>query len=393
MGFCSFNHFWERARSLGDDHSLWDYDLNYLFCEANGFNKLSTQNPIYDVPYAYHFDSNLYGQYLRKVSERAGVVRTEGVIDDVSRNTDSGYVEALHLKSGKVVKGDLFIDCTGGRGLLARETLGVSYESWSDLLPANRAVAVQTEREGALTPYTRSIAHPVGWQWQIPLSERVGNGMVYSDHYISDDEATHNLLQNLPGKCIKDPRVIKFQTGRLSRQWTNNVVAVGLSSGFLEPLESTSIHLIQSAVVRLFKLFPREEISSALVDNFNRESKEEFETIRDFIILHYVVNERSDSRFWVDMRNLKIPERLREKIRLYRETGVLQQDPLDIFRDSSWLQVMMGQGIRVKSYHPLADKMNKEEFLKTMSQLRKAKREPLRQLMSHEVFLKKYLCG
>lgn len=393
MGFCSFNHFWERAKSLGDDHSLWDYDLNYLFCERNGFNKLPTQNPVYEVPYAYHFDSNLYGQYLRKVSEKAGVIRTEGVIDHVSKDPDSGYIEALHLEGGRVVKGDLFIDCTGIRGLLIQKALGVSYEDWSDLLPANSAVAVQTEREGDLVPYTRSIAHSAGWQWQIPLSERVGNGMVYSDHYISDDEASHNLMQNLPGKCIADPRVIKFQTGRLSQQWAKNVIAVGLSSGFLEPLESTSIHLIQSAVVRLFKLFPHEEISPILVDNFNRESKEEYETVRDFIVLHYFLNERNDSRFWVDMRNLTIPDRLRDKIRLYRETGIIQQDALDIFRDSSWLQVMMGQGVGVQSYHPLADKTSDDEFLETMAKLRKAKCQPLHQLKSHEAFLKSYLSG
>ncbi len=391
MGFCNFNHFWQRAKALGDQHSIWDYDINYLFCQQNGFNQINTQNPLYEVPYAYHFDSALYGQYMRKLAEQAGVVRTEGIIDHVAQDPATGYITSLTLQSGQVIEGDLFVDCTGIRKLLIQKTLGVAYEDWSDLLPANSAIAVQTDRLETLVPYTRSIAHAKGWQWQIPLTHRNGNGIVYSDKYMSDDEARNTLLKNLPAKTVNEPRQIKFQTGRTTEQWSKNVIAIGLSSGFLEPLESTSIHLIQSAVVRLMKLFPQQGIDPAAVEAFNRESKTEYETIRDFIILHYYVNERDDSDFWRDMRHLDIPDRLRHKIDLFTQTGVIFNEEHDIFRDSSWLQVMMGQGLQARDYHPAANAMPDQAFLQRMAQLRQVKREPLSQCMPHEAFLQKFL--
>lgn len=391
MGFCNFNHFWQRAKALGDTHSIWDYDINYLFCEQNGFNQINTQNPLYQVPYAYHFDSSLYGRYMRKLAENAGVVRTEGIIDHVAQDPHSGFITSLTLQSGQVVEGDMFIDCTGIRALLIQKTLGVAYENWSDLLPANSAIAVQTDRHETLVPYTRSIAHAKGWQWQIPLTHRNGNGIVFSDKYMSDDEARATLLANLTAKTVNEPRVIKFTTGRTTQQWCKNVVAVGLSSGFLEPLESTSIHLIQSAVVRLMKLFPQQAIEQSAIDAFNAESKTEYETIRDFIILHYYVNERDDSDFWRDMRALNIPDRLRHKIDLFKQTGVISNEEHDIFRDSSWLQVMMGQGLMPADYHPAANAMPDKDFLQRMAQLRQAKREPLSQCVPHETFLQKFL--
>jgi tryptophan halogenase len=391
MGFCSFNHFWQRAKALGDNHSLWDYDINYLFCQQNGFNQINTQNPLYEVPYAYHFDSARYGQYMRTLAEKTGVVRTEGIIEHVAQDPHTGYVTSLTLASGQVIEGDMFVDCTGIRKLLIQKTLGVAYEDWSDLLPANSAIAVQTDRLETLVPYTRSIAHAKGWQWQIPLTHRNGNGIVYSDNYMSDDEARDILLKNLPAETVNEPRQIKFQTGRTTQQWCKNVVAIGLSSGFLEPLESTSIHLIQSAVVRLMKLFPQQAIDDAAVDAYNRESKMEYETIRDFIVLHYFVNQRDDSDFWRDMRHLSIPDRLRHKIDLYTQTGVIFNEEHDIFRDSSWLQVMMGQGLQANDYHPAANAMPDDAFMQRMAQLRAAKREPLSQLMPHETFLQKFL--
>jgi tryptophan 7-halogenase len=391
MGFCSFNHFWQRAKALGDKHSIWDYDINYLFCERNGFNQINTQNPLYEVPYAYHFDSSLYGRYMRKLAEKAGVVRTEGIIEHVSQDPHSGYIKSLTLQSGQVVQGDMFIDCTGIRKLLIQQTLGVAYEDWSHLLPANSAVAVQTDRLETLVPYTRSIAHAKGWQWQIPLTHRNGNGIVFSDQYMSVDEARETLLKNLTAKTVNEPRVIKFTTGRTTQPWHKNVVAIGLSSGFLEPLESTSIHLIQSAIVRLMKLFPQRGIDPAAVDAYNRESKIEYETIRDFIVLHYHVNERDDSEFWRDMRHLAIPERLQHKIDLFKQTGVIFNEEHDIFRDSSWLQVMMGQGLEPLDYHPAANAMPDQAFLQRMAQLRNAKREPLIQCVPHETFLEKFL--
>ncbi len=239
-------------------------------------------------------------------------------------------------------------------------------------------------------PYTRSIAHKAGWQWRIPLTHRNGNGLVYSSHHLSDDEATTILLSNLDSTALAEPKPIKFKTGRTLQQWNKNVIAVGLSSGFLEPLESTSIHLIQSAIVRLLKHFPNAGISQTQVDEYNRDSKHEYETVRDFIILHYHLNERDDSEFWRYLRNMPIPERLAHKIALFQETGAIMNDPGDIFLDSSWLQVMMGQGIMPRDYHPTADIPGAEQLQSMLARIASAKRQPLTQLPSHDEFLHQY---
>ncbi len=390
LGVTNFQHYWLRAKELGLAESLWDFDLNYLCCEQGKFNKIKTPNPVYDMPYAYHFDSALYGKYLRKLAEQAGVVRTEGLIEHVRQNPETGFVQALQLKDGREIAGDLFIDCTGLRGLLIRKTLGVAYEHWDHYLPANSALAVPTERFEQTLPYTRSIAHKAGWQWRIPLTHRNGNGIVYSSNYLSDDQAYQTLMNNLDSKALAEPKKINFETGRTTEQWHKNVVAVGLASGFLEPLESTSIHLIQSAIVRLMKMFPNRGISEAQVKAYNAESKDEFETIRDFIILHYHVNQRDDSDFWRDMRQMAIPHRLEQKLALFKETAAIFNDANDIFRDSSWLQVMLGQGIVPTDYHAAARSYPKELLLEMMQNIRKAKQQPLQKLTGHDQFLDLY---
>jgi tryptophan halogenase len=390
LGVANFQHYWLRAKELGLTESLWDFDLNYLCCEQGKFNKIKTPNPVYDMPYAYHFDSALYGKYLRKLSEQAGVVRTEGLIEHIKQDAETGFIQALQLKDGREVKGDLFIDCTGLRGLLIRKTLGVAYESWDHYLPANSALAVPTERFEQTLPYTRSIAHSAGWQWRIPLTHRNGNGIVYSSHYLSDDQAYQTLMNNLDSKALAEPKKISFETGRTTEQWHKNVVAIGLSSGFLEPLESTSIHLIQSGIVRLMKMFPNQGINEAQVNAYNAESKEEFETIRDFIILHYHVNQRTDSDFWRDMRQMAIPHRLEQKIALFKQTGAIFNDANDIFRDSSWLQVMLGQGLQPQDYHPAARNYGRDDLLQMMQKIRSAKQQPLDKLTSHDEFLALY---
>ncbi|MCB1644480.1 MAG: tryptophan 7-halogenase [Pseudomonadales bacterium] len=392
MGFCTFQHYVTRSQRLGEASDLWEYDLNYLCCVEGKFNKINTQNPFFEVPYAYHFDSALYGQYLRKLAEKSGVRRTEGIIKDILINSENGYIEELQLDNGQKVQGDLFVDCTGLRRLLIGDKLGVGFEDWTHWIPSNSAIAVQTEGSGDLVPYTRSIAHAAGWQWQIPLTHRTGNGIVYSTDHLSDDEAMNTLMTNLPGQPINEPRPIRFRTGRVVDQWHKNVVAIGLSSGFLEPLESTSIHLIQSAAVRLMKLFPNEGIRQATVDRFNEESREEYETVRDFIILHYHVNER-DEPYWQTLRHMPIPERLQHKIDLYRETGSIFNDSLDIFRDSSWLQVMAGQGIEAADYHPAADAIAADELLRSLARMRNAKREPMASMLPHREFLERYLAS
>lgn len=390
IGFSAFQHYWLRAQKQGLNTPIWDYDLNYLCCEAGVFGKFDGKDPLYQVPYAYHFDSALYGRYLRKLSEAEGVVRTEGKIREVRLNADSSFVEALLMENGSEIQGDLFIDCSGMRGLLTQGALQTGYEDWSHWLPCDRALAVPSERFEKTLPYTRSIAHKAGWQWRIPLTHRNGNGLVYSSHHLSDDEATTILLSNLDSTALAEPKPIKFKTGRTLQQWNKNVVAVGLSSGFLEPLESTSIHLIQSAIVRLLKHFPNAGISQTQVDEYNRDSKHEYETVRDFIILHYHLNERDDSEFWRYLRNMPIPERLAHKIALFKETGAIMNDPGDIFLDSSWLQVMMGQGIMPRDYHPTADIPGAEQLQSMLARIASAKRQPLTQLPSHDEFLHQY---
>ena len=290
QAFCNFHHFWTRAQQAGHKSNLWDYDLNYLCAEAGKFAKLQVDDPMWELHYAYHFDASLYGAFLRKYSEKRGVKRTEGMIDQVNINPESGHVESLALRDGQLITGDFFIDCSGIRGLLIHKTLNTGYEDWSHWLPCDRAMAVPTERFKETLPFTRAIAHSAGWQWRIPLQHRNGNGLVYSSNHYSDDEAASILMGNLESKAIGDPKIIPFRTGRTRKQWNRNVVAVGLSSGFLEPLESTSIYLIQSAIVRLTHLFPHAGVTDELVEEYNRQSKIEYELIRDFIILHYYLN-------------------------------------------------------------------------------------------------------
>ncbi len=391
IGFCNFQHYWLKAKADGLTHSLWDFDFNYLCCLAGKFNKMQTQHPLHELNYAYHFDSALYAKLLRQKAQATGVTRLEGIIEHVKCDAFSGHITELVLQDGQVISGDLFIDCTGLKSLLLQQTLGVKFESWQRWLPANRAIAVPTERAPHTLPYTCSIAHKVGWQWRIPLTHRNGNGLVYSSDYLSDDEAWQQLSSNLDSNTLAEPRKIRFETGKTAKQWHKNVVAIGLSSGFLEPLESTSIHLIQAALVRLLKLFPHNGISEQAIQNYNQETATEIETIRDFIILHYYLNERDDSPFWRDMQNLPIPERLQHKIALFRHTGHITNDPLDIFRDASWLEVMLGQGVMPTDYHPAANAMPKAQLAQILEQLHAAKRQPLAHMLSHDAFLARYL--
>lgn len=388
IAFCSFHHYWIRAHKLGYTSSLWDYDLNYLCATANKFAPINAQDPVLDIPYAYHFDATLYAGFLRKFSENLGVVRTEGLIEQVAINPDSGYVESLTLKSGKKIAGDLFIDCSGMRGLLIQQKLNTGFEDWGHWLPCDRAVAMPSQRLEQTLPYTRSIAHSAGWQWRIPLQHRNGNGLVYSSNHYSQDEALNILTKNLDTEALGDPNFISFRAGRRLKQWNRNVVSVGLASGFLEPLESTSIHLIQSALVRLLKLFPNAEISPRHIDEYNRQSRVEIEQIRDFIILHYHVNERNDSQFWRDLRNMAIPDSLAHKIELFKATGNIFREQEDLFLESSWLQVMHGQGIMPRDYHGLANNMSDNDLIAMLENMKKIKQSPLQHIPSHDDFLK-----
>ncbi|UAA40571.1 tryptophan 7-halogenase [Paraneptunicella aestuarii] len=392
IAFCHFHHYWQRAKQLGDTSSLWEYDLNYLCCQEGKFAQINSKDPILELPFSYHFDASLYAQYLRKLSEQMGVTRIEGLVKEVHQDPENGYISELILSDDRVVSGDLFIDCSGFKGLLIQEKLGAGYEDWSHWLPCDSALAIPSERHEKTAPYTRSIAHDAGWQWRIPLQHRNGNGLVYSSLHYSQQQAEDLLLSNLDTQALGEPKLIRFKTGRRRKQWHRNVVAVGLSSGFLEPLESTSIHLIQSAIVRLIQLFPHNGIAQADVAEYNKQSKLEFEQIRDFLILHYHVNQRDDSQFWRDMQEMEIPDSLTHKMELFRATGRLFKEQNDLFQDSSWLQVMLGQGIEPQDYHPLANSMTDQQLLEMLANMKRVKMDPLPKLPEHDAFLKQ-LCG
>ncbi len=392
IAFCPFHHFWHRAQAEGIDADYWDFDLNYLCARAGRFAPIQSGDPAWSLPYAYHFDSSLYGQFLRRYSEARGVTRIEGMVDAVERDGENGDVTALVLRDGRRVAGDLFVDCSGARGLLIQQQLNIGYDDWGHWLPCDRAIAVPSERFAETAPYTQSIARTAGWQWRIPLQHRNGNGLVYSSRHLGDDQAAALLLDNIGSAALADPRIIRFRTGRARRQWHHNVVAVGLSSGFLEPLESTSIYLIQSAIVRLLHFFPGAAgIDPSMVAEYNRQSQVEYETVRDFIILHYHATRRDDSAFWRDLRGMTVPERLAAKIALFRAGGVLTQDPLDLFLEPSWVQVLLGQGIVPTAHHPLADGVDAQALAAQLRELAATKREPLTHMPRHDDFLR--ACG
>lgn len=314
------------------------------------------------LKHAYHFDSSAYASFLRRYCEQFKVTRFEGIIDRVNVDSTTGDIRSLTLASVQDIEGDLFIDCTGQRALLIGEALGIEYEDRRHWLPCDSAIAVQTKSARPPVPYTRSIAHHAGWQWQIPLQQRTGNGLVYSRSYQDDDNAMQLLTSNLDGELLTDPRTIRFRTGRRAQQWAKNCVVIGLSSGFLEPLESTSIHLIQSGIVRLLRMFPYHGIDPTEVHNYNKETVFEIEHIRNFIIMHYHITDREDSEFWRYCKNMSVPESLQNKIEAFRRTGRVFLDKGEMFKDS-WQQVFLGQGLMPQHYHPimntLADYVNK----------------------------------
>jgi tryptophan halogenase len=351
-------------KSCGVASSLEKYSIATMAARNNKFTRPLKINgsPLSDFGYAFQFDAGRYAQFLRHYAESRGVVRTEGKIASVDLCENSGDIKSLTLVGGKVLSGDLFIDCTGMRGLLIQDALKTGYEDWSHWLPCNSAVAAPCEKVEEPIPYTRSTAHSAGWQWRIPLQHRTGNGHVYSNQYMSDDEATSVLLKNLDGAVIAEPRVIRFQTGRRTKFWNKNCVAIGLSSGFLEPLESTSIHLIQTAISKLINLFPSRRFMQDGAELYNKTTIFEYERIRDFLILHYKATERTDSDFWNYCRGMEIPEYLREKIKLYKSSGRIYRENEELFSIPSWLAVFDGQGIVAEDYHPAIDSMSMDEL-------------------------------
>jgi tryptophan halogenase len=381
-----FQHFWLRGRERGLAGDYGDYCLELRAALESKFAHL----PNIGINYAFHIDASLYARFLRQFSEGYGVRRLEGKIVEVRTDEATAFIKSLRLDSGEEIAGDLFIDCTGFRGLLIEHTLHSGYVDWSHWLPCDSAVAVQTESTGEAIPYTRSIARDAGWQWRIPLQHRVGNGMVYCSRYISDTAAREALLGNVEGALLTEPRVIKFRPGQRRRTWIKNCVALGLASGFIEPLESTSIHLIQRGITRLMQMFPHTAIAASDVEEYNRQTTHEIEHIRDFIVLHYHVTEREDTPFWRHCRRMDIPTSLAHRIALFRETGRVFRVPNELFAENSWIQVMLGQGIVPAQYHPVVNVMSDEELSRFLNNIKSTVEATVSQLPKHGAYLKQY---
>ncbi|WP_418356992.1 MULTISPECIES: tryptophan halogenase family protein [Shewanella] len=387
IGYTAFHHYWLADKP--EAKSLWDYSFNYQAAIEGKFSPTPRihNNQLAGITHAYHFDAGLYAKLLRKYSIDKGVKRIEGKVIQVTQD-EREFITSLTLDNGNTVKGDLFIDCSGLHGMLLDNVFKVGFDSYQHWLPCDSAWAVPCEKVEPIVPYTRSIAHKNGWQWRIPLQHRTGNGLVFASNKMSDDEAKQLLLDNLDAPAIGEPRLIRFTPGRRQQQWVKNCLAIGLSSGFLEPLESTSIHLVQTAIIRLTKLMPHAQINQPLIDEYNRQSKVEFEQIRDVIILHYHLNTRSElDDIWHDCRAMDIPESLKHKIALFKATGNLFRHQEDLFTNEAWLQIMLGQGIMPEDYNPLANMITKAQRLEFLANLNAIYRQQLTLLTSHEQFL------
>jgi tryptophan halogenase len=357
MEAIKFHQFWLKYHLRGEEPDIGPYNLCTVAAKLSRFVNppADPAKVLSSLKYAYQFDASLYGRYLRTYAEARGVVRREGKIVDVGLRGEDGFIESVTMQDGTRVEGDLFVDCSGFRGLLIEQALHTGYEDWTHWLPCDRAVAVPCTHATEPEPYTRATARHAGWQWRIPLQHRVGNGYVYCSRYIGDDEAAATLLANLDGRPLAEPRVLRFVTGRRKKFWNKNCVALGLASGFIEPLESTSIHLVQQGVSKLLSLFPDRRFNPVEIDEYNRLSVTQFEQIRDFIVLHYYANERDSSEFWKYCRTMSIPETLARKIDLFRVGGRLFRYEDDLFSETSWIAVLLGQGIVPQTYDPMVD--------------------------------------
>jgi tryptophan halogenase len=384
-----FHHHWLRSHTAGLGGSIADYSLPVLAARSGKFAHPAADpaSPLSTYSYAYQFDASRYAAYLRKFAEAHGVKRTEGKIADVRLNGASGFVETVTLENGAVIAADFFIDCSGFRGLLIQQALQTGYDEWQHWLPCDRAFAVPCGTSGPLTPYTRATAHAAGWFWRIPLQHRVGNGHVYASAFTSDEVALADLLGQLESTPLAEPLQLRFTTGKRRKQWSRNVVAIGLASGFLEPLESTSIHLIQLAIGYLVDLFPGKVHDPVSETEFNRIMGLEYERIRDFLILHYHATERTDTAFWNYCKNMQVPDSLHERIQLFRERGVVANYRQGMFLDASWLAVFFGQGVMPGSYDPRSNRLTQAAVLARLQGLQQRYHDAVLAMPSHATFL------
>ncbi len=400
MDGIGFESYWLRLAGMGGNPDFGRFNVETMAARDNLFGRTAPNDTsgLPRVNYAFQFDAALYAAYLRRYAEKRGVVRREGTIVSVDQDPQTGFVTAVRLKDDRIVEGDLFIDCSGFRGLLIEQTLQSGYEDWSRWLPCNRAAAVPCERPmvakpgggempAPITPYTRSTAREAGWQWRIPLQHRTGNGYVYCSDYLSDDEACEKLLSRLDGKPLKDPKVLRFVTGHRKKVWNKNVLALGLASGFLEPLESTSIHLVQACLTRFISMMPRKEFNPVVIDEYNRYAVSEYVNVKDFLIAHYKITEREDTPFWARCRHMDIPDSLKARLEVFASQGHANVMQTELFKDTSWFAVLAGQGLIPRDYNPVADAISVDDLKVRLSRIRTQILDRVGKLPSHDAYI------
>jgi tryptophan 7-halogenase len=391
-----FHDLWLRDRQLAGDpiepDQIGDYCVSVVAARLGRFTR-PTRDPnavLSTLRYAFHFDASLYARYLRNYAEEAGVTRVEGRIEQVEQNGETGFITGVKLGDGRTIAGDFFVDCSGFRSMVLGEKLGVAYRSWQHWLPCDRAFAVPCAGTANPTPYTRSTAGTAGWRWRIPLQHRVGNGHVFSSAHIDEESAVSELLAGLDGPAAAEPRLLRFIAGRRERLWEKNCVAIGLSAGFIEPLESTSIHLIQSGIFKLMGLFPDSSFAQAEIDQYNRFLVEEYERIRYFIILHYHATERDDSEFWNHCRTMDVPDSLAEKLELWRGKARLFRSQQDLFTEDSWIAVLLGQRIVPQSHDPLVQTFGVDESRQFLAATRDVIAKTAQAMPTHQQFIDRH---
>lgn len=392
MAGISFHQLWRKLHEMGQVDRIENYCATAMAAKGGKacLPSRDSKSIMSSLAHAYQFDAGRYAAFLREYSKDLGVQRVEGKITNVDLFTESGHIESVTLETGKVLKADLFIDCTGFRALLSDKVLGVGYHDWSHWLPCNSAQAVGSEKTSDAVPFTRATALNAGWQWRIPLQHRTGNGYVYASDYITDEKVTETLLNNLDGRALSQPKQLRFRTGQRKEFWHKNCVAIGLSAGFLEPLESTSIYLIQVGISRLLALFPDRSFNDTETAEYNKLVSLEFEQVRDFLILHYVANNRQGEPFWDYLRHMQIPDSLKRKIDLFKNRGRFFRYDGDLFSETSWVAVFLGQKVMPESYSAMVDGLPKNELEAALNSIKLEIAQSIPQMPSHEEFLSRY---
>lgn len=372
MDAIQFHHYWLKMFQQGNAPDIEAFSLAAVAARQGRFMRPENRgnSPLSRIAYAFHFDATLYAKYLRKFSEARGVERIEGKVKDVLMRNSDGFIDALIMENGQRLDADLFIDCSGFKGLLIDKALNTGFEDWSKWLPCDRAVAMPCKASNARNPYTISTAQDAGWTWRIPLQHRIGNGYVYPSEFVDDQTAIDVLTQQMESEPLNEPNLLRWKTGRRSKFWVKNCVAIGLSAGFIEPLESTGLHLIQSGIAKLLGMFPHKGFNQVDIDMYNQQSALEMERIRDFIILHYKATEREDTQFWQYCKHMEIPDYLEQKLALYRANGRIYREDNELFNETSWLAVMHGQGINPEGYHPLVDALPEQEIASRLKHIK-----------------------